>query len=177
MRDFLQLLSEKFMKMPGHRSFLEKLPVLAKSMVFRFSSRNESLFATFSWKVHRNAKTWEFVGKDSKFWPNRWFLVLFHEIRQFLQLFPEKFIEMQRHGSLFEKLQSFDQIDDFSRFFTKWGTFCNLLLKSLWKCKDKVVCSKSSKDLAKSMIFRAFSRNEAPFATFSRKVDRNAKTW
>ena len=39
-------------------------------------------------------------------------------MRQFLQLFAEKFIEIRRHGSLFEKLESFGQIDDFSRFFT-----------------------------------------------------------
>ena len=31
--------------------------------------------------------------------------------------------------------------------------------------------------LAKSMIFRAFSRNEPLFATFSSKVDQNAETW
>ena len=43
----MQLLSEKFMKMPRHRSLLEKLQVLAKSMVFRVLSRNEALFATF----------------------------------------------------------------------------------------------------------------------------------
>ena len=29
----------------------------------------------------------------------------------------------------------------------------------------------------KSMIFRAFSRNEPLFPTFSLKVHRNAKTW
>ena len=45
--------------------------------------------------------------------------MLFHEMKDFLQLFPEKLIEMQRHGSLFEKLQSFGQIDEFSCFFTK----------------------------------------------------------
>ena len=61
---------------------------------------------------------------------------------------------MQRHGSLFQKLQSFDQIDDFSCFFTKWGTSCNFFLKSSSKCKDMVLCSKSSKVLAKSMVFR-----------------------
>ena len=143
-------------------------------------------------------------SKSSKFWPNPWFFVFFHEMRHFLQLLSEKFIEMQSHGSLFEKLQSFGQIDDFSCFFTKWGTFCNLLLKSSsqhqnmvvcskkfhrfgkihgfscfftkWgtfcnfflksssKCKDMVVCSKSCKVLARSMIFRAFSRNDSLFA-------------
>ena len=31
--------------------------------------------------------------------------MLFHETGQFLHFFPEKFIEMPKHGSLFEKLQ------------------------------------------------------------------------
>ena len=47
MRQFLQLLSEKFIEMPTHGSLFEKLPVFAKSMVFRVFSRNEELFATF----------------------------------------------------------------------------------------------------------------------------------
>ena len=79
-------------------------------------------------------------SKSRKFWPNRWFLMLSHEMRHLLQLFPEKFIEMQRHGSLFEKLQSFGQIDDFSCFFTNWATFCKLLLKSSPKHQNMVVC-------------------------------------
>ena len=43
--------------------------------------------------------------------------MLFQEMREFLQLFPERLMEMQRHGSLFENLQSFGQIDHFSQFF------------------------------------------------------------
>ena len=50
MRHSLHLLAEKFMKMPRHGSLLEKLQVLAKSMLFRAFSRNEALFATFSEK-------------------------------------------------------------------------------------------------------------------------------
>ena len=42
----------------------------------------------------------------------------FHEMRHFLQLFAEKFIETPRHGTLFEKLASFGKIDDLSCFFT-----------------------------------------------------------
>ena len=61
--------------------------------------------------------------------------MLFHEMRQFLQVFAEKFIETPKHNSLFEKLQV----------------------------------------LTKSMIFRAFSRNEPLSPTFSLKVHRNAK--
>ena len=78
--------------------------VLAKSMIFRAFSRNEAFFATFSWKVHRNAKTWRFVRKLAQFWPNRWFFVLFHELSNFLQTFLQQFIETPKHGSLFEKV-------------------------------------------------------------------------
>ena len=134
-------------------------------------------FCNFLLKSSWKCQDMVVCSKSWKFWPNRWFFVLFHEMRHFLQLFPEKYIEMQRHGSLFEKLQSFGQIDDFSCSFTKWGTFCNFFLKSWSKCKDMVVCSKSCKVLAKSMIFRAFSRIEPLFATFCWKVHRNTKTW
>ena len=58
----------------------------------------------------------------------------------------------------------------------KWGTFYNFFLKSWSKCKEMVVCSKSCKVLAKSMIFCAFSRNEALLATLSLKIHRNTKT-
>ena len=57
-------------------------------------------------------------------------------MRHFLQLPAEKFMKMPRHGSLLEKLQRFGQMDDFSCFFTKWGTFCNFFQKSSSKCKD-----------------------------------------
>ena len=65
--------------------------------------------------------------------------MLFHELRHFLQLFPEKLIEMQRHGSWFKKLQSFCQIDDFSCFFTNLATFCNLLLETSSKHQKLLV--------------------------------------
>ena len=132
-----------------------------------------NFFLKSSWKC----KDIVVCSKNIKFWPKRWFFVFLHEMRHFLRLFSEKFIEMQRHGSLLEKLESFGQIDGFSCFFTKWGTFCSFFLKSSSKFKVMVVCSKSYKDLAKSMIFRAFLRNEALIKTFSWKVDRDTKTW
>ena len=67
MSNFLQLFAEKFTKTPKHGSFLEKLQVLAKSMIFRAFSRNEPLFATFSWKVDQNAETWLFPRKVASF--------------------------------------------------------------------------------------------------------------
>ena len=73
---------------------------------------------------------------------------------------------MQRHGSLFEKLLRFGQIDDLSCFFTNWATFCNLLLKGSSKNQNMVVWLKSCIVFAKSIIFGAFSRNEAVFWNF-----------
>ena len=57
MSTFLQLLGKKLMKAPKHASFLEKLLVLAKSMIFHAFSRNEQLFATFGRKLDENAET------------------------------------------------------------------------------------------------------------------------
>ena len=62
-------------------------------------------------------------SKSCKFSPIRWFFVLFHEMRHFLQLFPEKFIEIKRHGSLLEKLQCFGEIDDFFVLFHELSNF------------------------------------------------------
>ena len=103
--------------------------VLAKSMIFRAFSRNEELLATFSLKIHRNAKTSKFVQKVAKIWPNRWFFVLFDGTSSFLQLFAAMFIETSKHGSFLGKLQV-DEIDDFSCFFTRRRTFCNFFLES-----------------------------------------------
>ena len=44
----MQLFPEKMTKTPKQGSFVEELQVLAKSMIFRASGRNEPLFATFS---------------------------------------------------------------------------------------------------------------------------------
>ena len=92
--------------------------------------------------------------------------MLFHETGHFLHFFPEKFIEMPKHGSLFEKLQVLAKSMIFRVFITKRGTFCNLLLKSSSKGINMVLCSKKLQVLAQSMIFRVFSGNEALSATF-----------
>ena len=47
MSDFLQLFAENLTETREHGSFLEKLQVLAKSLIFRRFSRNEPLFETF----------------------------------------------------------------------------------------------------------------------------------
>ena len=71
---------------------------------------------------------------------------------------------MQKHGSLFKKLDSFCQMDDFSCFFRNWATFCNLLLKSSSKHQNMVVCSKNHR----------FGQN---FATFRTKYHMFAFRW
>ena len=47
-----------------------------------------------------------------------------------MQLFAEKFTQTPKHVSLLEKVASYGQVDDFSGFFGKSGTFCSLLPKS-----------------------------------------------
>ena len=131
--------------MQKHGSLFEKLHSFGQIDDFSCFFTKWGTFCNFLLKSSWKCQNMVVCSKRCKFWPNRWFFVLFHEMTHFLQLFPEKFIEMQRHGSLFEKLQSFDQIDDFSCFFTNWGTSCNLLLKSSSKRQNMVVFSKSCK--------------------------------
>ena len=149
---------------------------LAKSTIFRAFSRNEALFATVCWKIHQNGKTWYFAWKNESFWPNRRFFVLFYEMRHFLQLFAKKFSKTIKHGILFEKVKVFGQIDHFWCFFTKWGTFCDFLLKSSPKRRNIIICIEKLKVLYKSMIPRSCSRNEALFRTFCWKVAQSAKS-
>ena len=118
--------------MQKHGSLLEKLHSFVQIDDFSCLFTKWGTFCFFLLKSSWKCQDMVVCSKSCKFWPNRWFFVLFHEMRHFLQLFPEKFIEMQRHGSLFEKLQRFGQMDDFSCFFTKWGTFCKKWFIS-WK--------------------------------------------
>ena len=159
--------------MQKHGSLFEKLHSFGQIKDFSCFLTKWGTFCTFLLKSSWKCQDMVVCSKSCKFWPKRWFFVLSHEMKNFLKVFPEKFIEMQRHGSLFEKLQRFGQMDEFWLFFTKWGTFCNFFLKTVSKCKGMVVCSKSCKVLPKSMIFRPFSRIEPLFATFGWKVHRN----
>ena len=67
MRQFFQVFDEKLIETKKHGSFFEKGQVFRKCMSFRAFSQNESLFPTFSLKVHRNAKTWRFFEKLQSF--------------------------------------------------------------------------------------------------------------
>ena len=55
-----------------------------------------------------------------------------------------------------QKMSSFAQIDDFSWFFTKWGTFCKFWLKSWSERKNMPVFSKSWKFWPNRLFFMAF---------------------
>ena len=91
-------------------------------------------------------------------------------MRHFLHFFPKQFIEMQRHDSLLEKLQSFDQIDDFSCCFTNWATFWPLLLKSSSKHQNMVVCSKKPSIWPKLSNFS----NKVPYLCVSMNFSRKS---
>ena len=165
MRHFLQHLAEKFVKTPKNGGFFEKCPVLAKSTIFRVFSAKFANFCKY-W-LNRSSKRRNTVvaSKSLKFWPNRRFFVFFRKMRHFLRLLCEKFVKTPKHDDFFDKLATFAQIDDFSRFSTKWETFCHFWLKSSSKRRNTVVSSKKLQVFAKSTIFPLFSRNEALFAT------------
>ena len=156
-------------------------------------------------------------SKSCKFWPNRWFFVLFHEMSPFLQLFPEKMTKTPKHASFVDELRVLGKSMIFrasERNEPLFATFCmkswpkrlNMVVFKSKSCKlwqnrwffvhflemsyflqlfaEKL--TKTPKDgcfleklqvLAKSMIFRAFSRNELLFATFCWKVHQNAQAW
>ena len=57
MSHFLQPFPEKFVETSKRDSLLEKLQVLAKSMIFHAFSRNEPLFATFFQKDDQKLET------------------------------------------------------------------------------------------------------------------------
>ena len=95
--------------------------------------------------------------------------MLFHQMRHFLQLFPEKLIEMQGHGSFLEKLQRFGQIDDSSCFFTNWANFCNVLLKSSSKHQNMVVCFEKCHSFCQIDEFSCFFTKWGCFCNFSLK--------
>ena len=57
MSEFLELVAQKLMKTPKHASLLEKVLLLAKSMIFHICSRNERLFLPFGQKVDERGET------------------------------------------------------------------------------------------------------------------------
>ena len=149
-----------------HGSLFQKLHSVGQIDDFSCFFTKWGTFCTSLLKSSWKCQGMVVCSKSCKFWPNRWFFVLFHEMRHFLQVFPEKFIEMQRHGSLFKKLQSFGQIDDFSSFLTNWATFCNLWLKSSSKHQNMVVCSKQLHSFCQIDEFSWFFTKWGSFCNF-----------
>ena len=155
--------------MQKHGSLLEKLHSVGQIDDFSCFFKKWGTFCTSLLKSWWKCEDMVLCSKSCKFWPNRSFFVIFHEMRHFLQLFPEKFIQMQRHGSLFKKLQNFGQIDDFSSFLTNWATFCNLWLRSSLKTQNMVVCSKRSHSFSQIDEFSCFFTKWGSFWNFSLK--------
>ena len=68
------------------------------------------------------------------------------------------------------KVSSFGQIDDFSWFFTKSGTFWKFLLKSWSKRKNMPVCSKSVKFWPNRGFFMVFNKMRHVLQVFPEKL-------
>ena len=155
--------------MQKHGSLFEKLHSVGQIDDFSCFFTKWSTFCNFFLKSSWKCQDMVVCCKSCKFWPNWWFFVFFHEMRHFFQLVPKKLIKMQRHGSLFEKLQSFGQMDDFSCFFTNWATFCNVLLKGSSKHQNMVVCKKKLHSFCQIDEFSCFFTKWGSFWNFSLK--------
>ena len=107
-----------------------KFFICVKWTISHAFSRNEALFATFCWKVDTNADSWWFPRTGFKLWRNRRVFIVFRKMRYFLQVFAEKLTETSKRGSLLQSVEHFCQIDDFSCFRAKSGTFCNFFLRT-----------------------------------------------
>ena len=126
MSHFLQLYAEKLTKTPKHGSFLEKLLVLAKSMIFRAFSRNDSLFA-----------------EKSSIWPRPATFRGNNHVSAFWSTFQEK---VAKSGSFRENTRTiidFAKTCNFSRKLPCLGVLVNFSAKS---CKRWLISSKNTKN-------------------------------
>ena len=154
MSHFWQVLAKNFMEMPKHGSLFEKLQSFGKINDFSSCFTKRGTFWTFFLKVHRKAKTWELVSKVAKFWPNRWFR---HFSRKaFLQLFAENLL-------VSSKSCKFRPNRWFSVIFHEMSHFFHLFAEKLTKTLKHGSFIEKLQALSKSMIFRAFWRNEPLF--------------
>ena len=111
----------------------------------------------------------------SKFWPNRRFLMLFHEKRHFLQLFSEKFVKTSKLDSFPKSLSKprnlivcskswkFWPNRSFFMLFHEMSHFLQLFSEKFMETSTRNSFLEKVQVLAKSMIFHAFSRNEKLF--------------
>ena len=86
-------------------------------------------------------------------------------MRQFLQVFAEKFMQAPKHGSMFEKLRVLAKSMIFV-FFHEMRHFLQLFAENFMKTMKHGSLFEKLRVLAKSTTFRVLSRNEALFATF-----------
>ena len=164
MRHFLQLLAQKFMKIPRHGSLLQKLKVLAKWIIFCAFSRNEALFATFSWKVYRNAKIWYFVRKVAKFWPNRWFFEQTTMFCCFDELFSKRGQKVAQFVKQHEKSSIWPKLCNFSSKLPCLCISMNCLGKS---CKKCLISWESTKNYQFGENLQLFEQTTMFFLAFS----------
>ena len=76
---------------------------------------------------HSGTRIMPVCSKTWKFWPNRGFFMVFHEMKHFLQLFAKKLIKTQKHATLFEKYQVLAKsmiFHGFSRNEALFASFC-----------------------------------------------------
>ena len=85
--------------------FVRKVSSFSQIDDFSWIFTKSGTFSNFLLKSSSKQKNMPVCLKSWVFWPNRWFFMLFHEMRHFLQLFPENLIKTQKHASLFEKCQ------------------------------------------------------------------------
>ena len=153
MRHFLLLFSKKFMETPKYRSFFQKLRVFVNSIIFRVFSRNEAPFLQlFAQNIVKTPKRCDLLKKLRVFAKSTSFRVLSRNEALFAT-FCWKIHGKAETWYFVRKVDSFFEIDDFSCFVTKWDTCCNFPLKTSWKCRNVVVCSKSWEFLRNRWFF------------------------
>ena len=167
---FLQLFAEKLTKTPKHGSLFEKLLVLAKSMIFRAFSRNDSLFAEKFTKRPKHGSLLEKFGQIDDF------SCSFTKWATFCN-FLLKSWQKRRNMVVSSKSCKFRPNRWFFVIFHEMSHFFHLFAEKLTKTRKHGSLLEKLQLLAKSMMFRSFSRNEPLFATFCWKIDQNAETW
>ena len=175
MRHSLQLLAERFVKTPKQGAFFETLQDLAKSTIFRVFSRNEDLFATFGWKVRKNAETRWFLPKLGSFGQIDDFPCFFTKWGTFCHFWLKSSAKRQ-NTVVSSKSVQFWPNRPFFVFFREICNFLRILAEKVVKTPKHCGCFEKLEVLAKSTIFRVSLRNEALFATFGWKVRENAET-
>ena len=176
MSHFLQLLSEKFIQMSKRDSLLEKLPVLAKSMIFDGFSGKEPLSVTFSEKFI------EILKGDSLLeeLPALAKSMIFHGFSRNEPLFSTSFPKIsrkRRNVIVCLKGCQFWPNRWFFVVFHEMSHFLQLFSENFIQISKRHSLFEMFPVLAKSMRCRAFSRNEPLFEPFIRKVHPNLETW